>query len=159
MNGNIHRGIRWGSVILGWLVALVAGVVMSLFFNALYGLVAGPPAEGGKVSAGVVVTSLMSGFLAYLSGGFVAGRSAGYSGGLNGAMTAVFGLIVGLVAGAILAIFGATFAQGVAMPPATFGLTGGVLLIGLVLFLVDLFGGYIGGKLGEPFRPGVGRFG
>ncbi len=113
----------------------------------------------GEINATVVVSSLISGFLAYLLGGFVAGRSAGSSGGLNGAMTAVFGLMLGLVVGAALAIFGATFAGGVAMPPANFGLARDVVLIGLLLFLVNLFGGYVGGKLGEPSRPEVRRYG
>ena len=159
MSGNAGKGIRWGSIALGWLVAVVAGSLISLLLGGLYGLVDEPPAEGGEITAGLVVVSLVSGFLAYLAGGFVAGWSAGYSGGLNGAMTAVFGLILGLVVGVILAVLGVTFAQGVAMPPANFGLAGGVLLAGLVLFLVNLFGGYIGGKLGEPSRPEVRRFG
>ena len=144
---------------MGWLVAVVAGSLISLLLGGLYGLVDEPPAEGGEITAGLVVVSLVSGFLAYLAGGFVAGWSAGYSGGLNGAMTAVFGLILGLAVGVILAVLGVTFAQGVAMPPANFGLAGGVLLAGLVLFLVNLFGGYIGGKLGEPSRLEVRRFG
>ncbi len=159
MNGNARKGIRWGSVVLGWLVAVVAGLVISLVLAGIYGLMAEPPAVTAPLSAGGVVISLISGFLAYLLGGFVAGRHAGRSGGLNGAMTAVFGLVVGLVVGIILTVFGATFAGGVAMPPANFGLTGSVLLTGLLLLLVNLFGGYVGGKLGEPSRPGVGRFG
>ncbi len=159
MNENAGRGVRWGSVALGWLVAAVVGSLISLLFGGLYGLVDEAPAQGGEITAGFVVVSLVSGFLAYLAGGFVAGRSAGYSGGLNGAMTAVFGLIVGLVVGVILAVLGVTFAQGVAMPPANIGLTGGVLLAGAILFLVNLFGGYVGGKLGEPSRPEVRRFG
>lgn len=158
MNGNAGKGIRWGSVVLGWLVATVAGSLISLLFSGLYGLVDNLPAEGGEITASFVVISLVSGFLAYLAGGFVAGRSAGYSGGLNGAMTAVFGLILGLVVGAILAVLGVTFAEGVAMPPANFGFAGNVLLAGLVLFLVNLFGGYVGGKLGEPSRPEIRRF-
>ncbi len=158
INGNTSREIYWGSVALGWLVAAVAGSLISLLAG-LYGPVNEPPAEGGDISASVVVVSLVSGFLAYLLGGFVAGRSAGSSGGLNGAMTAVFGLVLGLVVGAALAIFGATFAGGVAMPPANFGLARDVVLIGLLLFLVNLFGGYVGGKLGEPSRPEVRRFG
>jgi hypothetical protein len=157
MNGNAGKGIRWGSVALGWLAAAAVGALISLLFSGLYGLVNEPPAESGEITAGVVVISLVSGFLAYLAGGFVAGRSAGYSGGLNGAMTAVFGVVLGLVVGAILAVLGVTFAEGVAMPPANFGLAGGVLLVGLVLFLVNLFGGYVGGKLGEPSRPEVRR--
>jgi hypothetical protein len=159
MNGNAGKGIRWGSVALGWLVAAVVGSLLSLLFSGLYGLVDDPPAEAGEITAGFVVISLVSGFLAYLAGGFVAGRSAGHSGGLNGAMTSVFGLILGLVVGVILAIFGVTFASGVAMPPANFGLTGGVLLAGAILFLINLFGGYVGGKLGEPSRPEIRRFG
>ena len=159
MNGNAGEGIRWGSVALGWLVAAVVGSLLSLLFSALYGLVDEPPAESGEVTAGFVVLSLVSGFLAYLAGGFVAGRSAGYSGGLNGAMTAVFGLILGVIVAAILTVLGVTFAEGVAMPPANFGLAGGVLLAGLVLFLVNLFGGFVGGKLGEPSRPEVRRSG
>ncbi len=160
MYRHAGTGIRWGSVALGWLVAAVVGSLLHLLFSGLYGLVVDrPPAEGAENTAGFVVVSLISGFLAYLTGGFVAGRSAGYSGGLNGAMTAVFGLILGLVVGAILAVLGVTFAEGVAMPPANFGFAGGVLLAGLVLFSVNLFGGYVGGKLGEPSRPEVRRLG
>jgi hypothetical protein len=159
MNGNAGKRIRWRSIALGWLVAAVAGSLISLLVSGLYGLVDEPPVGGGEITAGFVVISLVSGFLAYLAGGFVAGRSAGYSGGLNGAMTAVFGLILGLVVAALLAVLGITFAEGVAMPPANFGVAGGVLVAGLVLFLVNLFGGYVGGKLGEPSRPEVRRLG
>ncbi len=140
-------------------MAAVVGSLTNLLFVGLYGLIDEPSAAGRQMTAGFVVTSLVSGFLAYLAGGFVAGRSAGHSGGLNGAMTAVFGLIVGLVVGIILTVLGVTFAQGVAMPPANFGLAGGVLLAAAVLFLVNLFGGYVGGKLGEPSRPELRRFG
>ena len=157
MNQHAGKGIRWGSVALGWLVAAVAGSLISLLFSGLYGLV--EPEGGGKITAGPVVISLVPGFLAYLLGGFVAGRSARRSGGLNGAMTAVFGLILGLVVAAILAVLGVTFVEGVAMPPANFGLARDALLAGLVLFLVNVFGGYVGGKLGEPSRPEVRRFG
>jgi hypothetical protein len=136
-------------------VAVVVGSLISLLLGGLYGLVDGLPAEGGEITASFVVISLVSGFLAYLAGGFAAGRSADYSGGLNGAMTAVFGLVMGT----ILTILGVTFAEGVAMPPANFTLAGGVLLAGLVLFIVNLFGGYVGGKLGEPSRPEVRRSG
>lgn len=159
MDGNGGKRIRWGSVALGWLVAAVVGSLISLLLSRLYGLVGETSTEGGEITAGFVVTSLVSGFLGYLAGGFVAGRSAGYSGGLNGAITAVFGLILGLVVGTILTVLGVPFPEGVAMPPANFGLAGGVLPADLILFLVNLFGGYVGGKLGEPSRPEVRRFG
>lgn len=152
MNGGSGEGVRWRSVALGWLVAVLAGTVVSPILSALYSLVVEPPVKRGELTATAVVISLVSGFLAYLAGGYVAGRSARYSGGLNGAMTAVLGLILGVILAAILAVFGVIFPEGVAVPPACFGLVGEALLAGLILFFVNLFGGYVGGMLGEPPR-------
>ncbi len=137
----------------------MTGAVISLLLRTLHGVVAEPPVERGEFTAAIVVISLVSGFLAYLVGGFVAAKSARYSGGLNGAMTAVFGVIVGMVLAAIMSIFGVIFAEGVAMPPVNFGLAGSALLAGLILFLINLFGGYVGGELGEPSRPELRRRG
>ncbi len=159
MNGSKRRGIRWKSVALGWVVAAFAGAIISPLLRGLYGLVSEPPVERGEFTAAVVVISLVAGFLAYLIGGYVAAKSARYSGGLNGAMTAVFGVILGVILAAILGVFSVVFDEAVALPPVNFGLAGSALLAGLILFLVNLFGGYIGGKLGEPPRPKVRRFG
>ncbi len=142
--------LRWGAAALGWVVASAVGVMLSPVFRFLYGLASEPPVERGEFTATVVAISLVSGFIAYLLGGYVAGKVAGVSGGLNGAMTAVFGLVVGLALASILAVFGVLFSEGVAVPPAGFGFAGAALLAGLVLFLVNLMGGYVGGKLGEP---------
>ena len=150
MKSSRGRGIRWGAVALGWIVASAAGVLLSPAFRFLYGTVAGPPAERGEFTATIVAISLVSGFVAYLLGGYVAGRIAGASGGGNGAMTAVIGLAVGLVLTAVLAVFGVLFSEGVTVPPAGFGFAGAALLAGLLLFLANLMGGYVGGKLGEP---------
>ena len=157
MNGSERKGISWGSVALGWAVAVIAGAVISPILRVLYGLVSEPPVERGEFTAAVVVIAVVSGFLGYLIGGYVAARLAGYSGGLNGAMTAVFGVVFGVILAVILAVFGLIFVEGVAMPPANFGLAGGALLAGLILFLVNLFGGFVGGTLGEPSRPEVWR--
>jgi hypothetical protein len=146
-------------VALGWLVAAAAGAAIRPLLGALYGSLAALPAQTGTSNATVVVLALVSGFLAYLLGGFTAARSSGRSGALNGAMTAVLGLVLGLVASAVMAPFGAVFAWGVAAPPANFGLGGEALAGGLLLFLSDLFGGYVGGQLGEPTRPELRRLG
>jgi hypothetical protein len=55
--------------------------------------------------------------------------------------------------GLVLALLGIVFAEGVAVPPAGFGLAGAAPVAGLILFLADLFGGFVGGKLGEPPYP------
>lgn len=142
-----RTGARWAAIALGWLVAVLMGAMISPILWSLFGLGPEPPGERGDFTAAVVVF-LVLGFLVYLLGGYVAAKLAGQPGGLNGAMTAVFGVVFG----AILGFFGAPFAFGVALPPINFGSGVGVLLISLVPFLVDLPGGYLGGKLGESAR-------
>lgn len=151
------RETRWGAVVLGWVIAALAGIVISSIFRLLYGHFAGPPMDRGELTAAAVVVSLVSGFLAYLIGGYAAAKLAGHSGGRHGALTAIFGLVVGIVLAVFLSFLGTLFAEGVALPPVGFGLVGTALLAGLILFLANLFGGYVGGKLGEPAHPGTKR--
>lgn len=145
------RGIQWGAVALGWVVALVVGFLLGIILRGLFGLAVdgGEPSAG--LAAGALLASLISGFLAYAVGGYVAGRRAGGSGGLNGAMTAVLGLIVGIVLALILVILLA-ISGGSDFPPAPIGLgtVGGGFLAGLVIFGANLLGGYVGGRLGAP---------
>ncbi|ABG03636.1 hypothetical protein Rxyl_0666 [Rubrobacter xylanophilus DSM 9941] len=141
-------GIRWGAVALGWLVAVLAGIVISPALRLLYGAAIGPELDRGELTAGLVAVSMGSGFLAYLVGGYAAARMAGGAGGTHGALTAVYGLVVGVVLGVVLGLLGLVFVEGVALPPATFGLAGEALVAGLVLFVVNLVGGYAGGRLG-----------
>lgn len=159
MNVGQRRGVRWGSVILGWLVAAAAGAAIRPLLGALYGSLVAMPAEDGAPNATAVVLALVSGFLAYLLGGFAAGRSSGHSGAFNGSMTAVLGLVLGLAASAVLVPFDAVLPWGVAVPPVNFGFGGEALVAGLLVFLSNLFGGYVGGELGEPTRPEARRFG
>ena len=151
---HARGGTRWGAVALGWVVAVLAGVVIGTVARQIYGLIAGPPVEGGELTATVVVISVVSGFLSYLVGGYVAARIARRSGGKHGALTAVFGLIAGTILAIVLVLLGTVFAEGlaaVAVPPSSFGPIGAAWAAGtLILFLVNLFGGFVGGKLGEP---------
>lgn len=157
MSSKAADSTRWGAIAFGWAIAVVAGVVISPSLRLLYGLFAEPPVERGELTAALVVVSLVSGFLAYLVGGYVAARAADRSGGKHGALTAVFGLVAGIVLAVVFALWGVIFAEGVALPPAAFGLASAALLAGLILFLVNLFGGYVGGKLGEPSEPKTER--
>lgn len=157
MSGKAADETRWGAVVLGWAIAVVAGGVISPTTRFLYGLFAGPDVERGELTVALVVVSLVSGFLAYLIGGYVAARVAGRAGGKHGALTAFFGLVVGIVLAVVLALPDVIFAEGVALPPAAFGLANAALLAGLILFLVNLFGGYVGGKLGDPPEPETDR--
>src|SRR3712207_2981701 len=118
VNRSRERGVHWGAVILGWVVAVLAGIVIGLILRGLYALVAEVPVERGEVAAGAVILSLLTGFLAYLVGGYVAGRRAGASDGLNRAMTAVFGLVVGIVAAIVWVVLSLIITGGKGLPAA-----------------------------------------
>ncbi len=147
------ENIRWESVALGWLVAIPAGLVLGPLLRGAYDALTGSAVTPGKLTPGLVIVSVVSGFLAYLLGGYVAGRFARRAGGLHGAMTAVLGAATGAVLGAL----GVAVSGGVLV--ALFGLGFGEVTAStaLALSLAYLFGGYVGGKLGEPSEPAVRR--
>ncbi len=150
-----ERGIHWGAVVLGWVVAVLVGFVISLILQGAYALVAEAPGEGQEAATATFIISVLTGFVAYLVGGYVAGRRAGASGGLNGAMTAVFGLVVGIVVAIILVFLSLVVFGGEQLPTAPVGFGGiaeGAFLAGLLLLVVNLLGGYLGGRLGESGR-------
>lgn len=138
----------------GWAIAALVGFSVRPLLGLAYGVLAGTPAESGELTAAVAVIAVVSGFLAYLAGGYAAATLAGYSGGKHGVLAAIFGLIVGAALAAVLALAGpGLIPSAVAMPPANFGLAGAALPAGSILFAVNLFGGFVGGKLGEPSIP------
>lgn len=146
--------IIWRAVATGWAAAILTGVVFNLVFRVAHRfLFDGAPLQFADTPA-LITISLISGFLAHSVGGYAAGRSSRSWGGLNGAMVAVLGTAAVIaafviVAAIALATAGALFAGGISLPPALAGLGGGLLLVLLALFVLNLLGGYVGGKLGE----------
>ena len=145
--------IRWEGVALGWLVAIPAGLLLSPLLREAYDALTGVSILPGKLTSGLVIASLVSGFFAYLFGGYVAGKFARRAGGLHGAMTA----ILGAAASAILGMFGIAVSGGILVTLIGLGFGEVTAWTALALFLAYLFGGYIGGKLGEPSEPAVRR--
>jgi hypothetical protein len=145
--------IRWESVALGWLVAIPAGLLLSPTVRGAYDVLTGVSVIPGKFTAGLLIVSLVSGFLAYLLGGYVAGKFARQSGGLHGAMTA----ILGAATGAVLGAFGVAVSGGLLVALIGLGFGEVTASAALALFLAYLFGGYVGGKMGEPSKPAVRR--
>jgi hypothetical protein len=145
--------IRWEGVALGWLVAIPAGLLLSPLLRGAYDDLTGVSVMPGKLTSGLVIVSLVSGFLAYLFGGYVAGKVARQAGGLHGSMTA----ILGAATSAILGAFGVAVSGGILVTLIGLGFGAVTASTALAMFLAYLFGGYIGGKLGEPSEPAVWR--
>jgi len=161
-------GTSWTSVILGWLAALGASLILSGIVGAIVGgilavLGVGEGATGGGISGliGVLLTLLIAFFL----GGYVAGRMASRSGIKHGLLVPLLALVVTIVLALIGAAVGAGFIDqlsGVTLPgPAGSaarsvpqqGLTT-ILSIGGILALIFPF---IGGALGGARGASVGR--
>ncbi|HZC18890.1 MAG TPA: hypothetical protein VE225_04200, partial [Rubrobacteraceae bacterium] len=110
----------------------------------------------GLVAVGLVL------FLAYFLGGYVAGRLARFDGGRNGAATVLWGILLSF----ILALFGSFLLPGplsgllqdfvrTGVVPAVNSLTAaGVVGLGIVVgaLLLELLGGFLGGRLGNTYH-------
>ncbi|WP_049761177.1 hypothetical protein [Rubrobacter xylanophilus] len=149
--GNVR--LSWAAVALGWLVAACAGAGLTALLKRLYPVAVGAPVGADGTSLGLAVVLAVSGFLAYLLGGYVAGRRAGASGGINGAMTGLLGLCVGGVLVSALPPAGDALARDGLLPPAALGFALGSAPVVALLSGATLFGGCVGGLMGEPVHP------
>jgi MFS family permease len=146
-------GTSWASVVGGWLAAIGAAALVA---PAVAAVLAGRPVVPNDLALAVpVVLGLM---IAYLIGGYVAGRMAGYTTSWHGMMTAFFGLFVALVALLLAAAAdqGLLAASGVRSLSDVFpGIRqldvqtlGDTLTFGAILgFLATIFAGWLGGLL------------
>ncbi|MGH2499953.1 MAG: hypothetical protein ACRDF0_07695, partial [Candidatus Limnocylindria bacterium] len=146
-------GTSWGAILGGWIASIG---VAALLAPAVAALIAGRPADPNDLA--LAVPAVVGVLLAYLIGGYVAGRMAGYRTSWHGMLTAFFGLFVLLVVLAlgIAANQGALAGQGIRslgdVIPALAGFNiqniGEALTFGGILgFLAAIFGGWLGGLL------------
>jgi hypothetical protein len=168
-----YGGIKWGAAFFGWLSANGLAVLLVALLSAAgvaIGLTQGVPstdeaaqqADTIGVVGGIVLLVIL--FLAYLAGGYVAGRMARFDGTRQGVAVWVIGLLVVLVLAALGLVFGAQFnvLQQLNLPriPIDEGTatTGGLIALVAVL-LVTLLGAVLGGKLGDHYHRKVDRAG
>ena len=121
-------------------------------------------AQAGTIGLGGAIGLLVVLFLAYLAGGYVAGRMARFDGARQGVAVWVIGLVVVLVLAGAGAIAGAQYnvLQELDLPriPIDEGTatTGGLITLGAVL-LATLLGAVLGGRLGDRYHRKVDRAG
>jgi hypothetical protein len=165
-------GIKWGAAFFGWLSANGLAVLLIAVVSAAgvaIGLTQGlSPADQATQNAGIGlgggIALLVILFLAYLAGGYVAGRMARFDGARQGLAVWLIGLIVVVVLAVVGVVFGAQYnvlAQ-LNLPriPVDEGTATTAGLIALAAVLVaTLLGALLGGKLGDRFHRKVDRAG
>lgn len=152
-------GTSWASVLIGWLAALGAVLILSGLVSAVVGAILVTLGFGGGAEAGTagLIGVLVTLFLAFLVGGYGAGRMAGRQGTRHGFLVALLALIVTLVLALLGGVAGPGLAnntQGVALPGVPSDIVqqglGTVLTLGGVLaLLLPFVAGAIGGSWGE----------
>jgi hypothetical protein len=143
----------------GMLVALAMLVLLGGIAGAAIGTIAyqtGLERSVDELSIGSLVTGLVVLFLAFLIGGWAAGRIARYDGGRNGLMTAVWFIILGAMLAGLGIWLGAEYnVVGRVELPNWFDtwfsqdeVTTAAAISGIVAIVVTLIGGFLGGLWG-----------
>jgi hypothetical protein len=166
-------GIKWGAAFFGWLSANGLAVLLIAILSAAgvaIGLTQGVPSAGeatdnaGGIGIGGGIALLVILFLAYLAGGYVAGRMSRFDGVRQGVAVWLIGLLVVVVLAVVGVVFGSEYnvLSQLDLPriPVDEGTatTAGIIALVAVL-VVTLIGAVLGGKLGERFHRKVDRAG
>jgi uncharacterized protein YacL len=159
------RGTSWVSVVLGWLAALGASLILSGIVGGIVGAILGLVGVGAGTAG--LIGLLLTLFLAFLIGGYVAGRLASRSGTKHGLLVPLLALVVTILLAIVGAILGFSFIDqlsGVTLPQGMQSTAqdaaqsaqqrspqnlGTILTVsGILALLVPFIGGAIGGGWG-----------
>jgi MFS family permease len=171
-----YGGIKWGSAFFGWLtavgvavilVALVAaaGAAVGVASNANIGTATQNSSTTKTVGLIGAIALLVIVFIAYYSGGYVAGRMARFDGMKQGLAVWLWALLIAIVVAVVGAIGGAKYnvlATLNSFPriPVNEGTvsTGGVIAL-LVVAVASLVAAILGGLAGMHFHRQVDKAG
>jgi hypothetical protein len=157
------RGTSWLSVILGWFTALGAGLILSGIVSGIVGAILGTAGRQGLTEGGTtaLVGLLITLLLAFVVGGYAAGRMASRSGLKHGLLVPLLALVVTLLLAIAGGLMGVSFidqlsgitlpqeAQSTAQQAAPQQGLGTILSVsGILALLFPFVGGAIGGLWG-----------
>jgi hypothetical protein len=158
-----EKGTSWPSVILGWLTALGAGLILSSIVSGIVGAIFGTAGRQGLTEGGTtaLIGLLITLLLAFLTGGYAAGRMAARSGLKHGILVPLLALVVTLVLAIVGGLLGVSFIDqlsGVTLPQSAQqsaqqaapqqGLGTILTVSGILALLFPFIGGAIGGLWG-----------
>lgn len=160
-------GLNWGSAFFGWLVAIGMTVLLAGIVGAIASAVgattgfsldeaereAATVGVAGAIGLGVEVG------LAYLAGGYVAGRMSRFDGARQGVGVWVVGLVVMAVSAVVGWIAGSEFNafDRLNLPELELSISGdaaavGGVITGIVILVLTLLMAMAGGRLGERYH-------
>jgi hypothetical protein len=171
-----YGGIKWGAAFFGWLSANGLAIILLAILSAAgvaFGLTqvsnADQAADQATQQADTIgiaggITLLVVLFLAYLAGGYVAGRMARFDGVKQGVAVWVIGLLVIIALAVLGAVLGAQYnvlsqLNLPSIPISGDALTTGGIIAGIAALLVTLLGAILGGKLGTRYHRKIDRAG
>jgi hypothetical protein len=158
-----ETGTSWLSVILGWLTALGAGLILSGIVSGIVGAIFGTAGRQGLTEGGTaaLIGLLITLLLAFLIGGYAAGRLAARSGLKHGILVPLLALVVTLVLAIVGGLLGVSFIDqlsGITLPQSAQqsaqqaapqqGLGTILTVSGILALLFPFIGGAIGGLWG-----------
>ena len=172
-----HGGVKVGSAFFGWLTATGMAVLLTALAAAAGAAVGvatgqestaeaadavGPPETVGLIG-GIVLLAIL--FLAYYSGGYVAGRMARFDGLKQGVAVWLWAIVVAIIVGVLGYLAGDEYnvlGDIDSFPRIPVGegdvTTGGIIALVLVV-VVTLVGAMLGGLAGMRFHRRVDRTG
>jgi len=162
-------GMKFGSAFFGWLTAAGTGVLLTAVIAAI-GTAMGLGNDNTVVSAralgigGAIALAVVM-FVAYLAGGYVAGRMARFSGARQGFAVWLWAIIAAVVLGLLGAILGARFDvlsnldAFPRIPLSGDDLTVAGIVTAVVFAAISLLGAILGGLAGMRYHRRVDRAG
>lgn len=148
-------GISGGAVVTGVVVAFGAMFLMSALVGGVLAATGTTPEDIAdstgtiEAGAGAGIVLIVAQFLAYLWGGYTAGRMARGAGAVNGLLVPLFAIVIAIAVGAVVAWLGATANLNIPYSTARLPIEENYLVDwGMPIALGALAAMFIGGALG-----------
>jgi hypothetical protein len=167
-----YGGIKWGAAFFGWLSANGLAVLLLAILSAAgvaFGLTQADTAEEAAQQATAIgltggIALLVVLFLAYLAGGYVAGRMARFDGARQGLAVWIIGLLVVVLLAVLGVVLGAQYnvlsqLNLPSIPVSGSTATTAGVIAGVAALLASLLGALLGGGLGTRYHRKIDRVG
>lgn len=164
---KVRGGVSFGAILTGVVVAFGAMLLLSALIGGILAAIGTSVEEvtaGDAVDAGVAVgiSFVVATFLAYLWGGYTAGRMGRGAGPVNGLLVPVVALVLAVAVGAIVSALGATAQLNLPFSTSRLPVDENSLVdfgtgIGIATLVAMFLGALLGGMMGSRWHTKLER--